>query len=664
VSAATSAVESLCVNVIRGLAMDMVQSANSGHPGMPMGAAATAFALWTRHLRHDPKDPAWFDRDRFVLSAGHGSALLYALLHLSGYDLPLSELREFRQWGSRTPGHPENALTPGVEMATGPLGQGFATAVGMAIAERYLAALFNRPGHEIVDHRTYVLCSDGDLMEGVAQEAASLAGHLRLGKLVVLYDDNGVTIDGPTSDAFTEDTAAKFRAMGWRTLSAGGMDPATVDAAIAEARRDQSRPALVLCRTVIGYGSPNRAGTSKAHGAPLGEEELRLAKAALGLPDEPFWVPEEARRLFEAAAAEGAKAHAAWRREMDAYEAAHPEEAATLAAMIEGRVAPALREALPVFEGAISTRAASHKVLNAIAPRAPGLIGGAADLAESVLTRIEASSLHGPAAPHGRNVAFGVREHAMAAAVNGVTLHGGLRGYGGTFLVFSDYMRPALRLAALMECPSVFLFSHDSVGLGEDGPTHQPVEHLMSLRAIPNLNVMRPADGNETAACWLLALESERAPCALVLSRQALPALTPAAPAAHPARRGAYVLAEPPVPPRVALIATGSEAQVAMAARDILSAEGVPARVVSMPSWFLFERQEAAYRREVLPEGLPAVSVEAGATLGWARYAAASVGIDRFGASAPGPVVLRELGVTPEAVAEAARRLLRRRLPE
>lgn len=656
-STASQNLEHLCVNVIRGLAMDGVQLANSGHPGLPMGAAAMAFALWTRHLRHNPKDPKWFDRDRFILSAGHGSMLLYALLHLTGYDLPLEELQAFRQWGSRTPGHPENTLTAGVEMATGPLGQGIATAVGMALAERYLAATFNRPEHTLVDHSTYVICSDGDLMEGIGQEAASFAGHLGLGKLIVLYDDNGITIDGTTSQAFTEDTEAKFRALNWDTQRADGMDVDAVDRAIQAAKMATDRPSLIQCKTVIGFGSPNRAGTSKAHGAPLGPDEIALTKKALGLADEPFWVPDEARRFFEAAIPEGAQRQASWDEAFDSYRKAFPAEAATFERMLAGDVSGELVAALPAFSEPIATRNASLKTLNAIAPHAPSLIGGSADLAESVLTHLKDYPVQQRTTPDGRNVAFGVREHAMAAAVNGITLHGGLRGFGGTFLVFSDYCRPSVRLAALMHCPSVFVFSHDSVGVGEDGPTHQPVEHVASLRAIPNLNVMRPADGNETAACWRLALESQETPSALILSRQALPPLTPAPPD-HPAARGAYVLAEATGAAKVVLVATGSEVHVAMDAREALEAEGVPTRVVSMPSWLLFERQDDLYRASVLPSGAPTVSVEAGTTFGWARYAQAQVGIDRFGASAPGGQVMKNLGITPEAVVAAVKRLI------
>lgn len=656
-STASQNLESLCVNVIRGLAMDGVQKANSGHPGLPMGAAAMAFALWTRHLRHNPKDPKWFDRDRFILSAGHGSMLLYALLHLTGYDLPIEELQAFRQWGSRTPGHPENTLTAGVEMATGPLGQGIATAVGMALAESYLAATFNRPEHTLIDHSTYVICSDGDLMEGVGQEAASLAGHLGLGKLIVLYDDNGITIDGATGQAFTEDTKAKFQALNWHTQRVDGLDVDAVDRAIQAAKIASEQPSLILCRTVIGFGSPNKAGTSKVHGAPLGPDEIALTKEALGLAAEEFWVPDEARRFFAAALAEGAQRQASWEEALEGYREAFPAEAATFERMLAGHVSEKLAAALPAFGEPIATRNASLKTLNAIAAHAPNLIGGSADLAESVLTHLKDYPVQQRATPEGRNVAFGVREHAMAAAVNGITLHGGLRGFGGTFLVFSDYCRPSVRLAALMHCPSVFVFSHDSVGVGEDGPTHQPIEHVASLRAIPNLNVMRPADGNETAACWRLALESSGTPSALILSRQALPALTPA-PQDHPAARGAYVLAEASDSPKIVLIATGSEVHVAMAARDVLEAEGVPTRVVSMPSWLLFERQGAAYRATVLPRGVPAVSVEAGTTFGWARYSQAQVGIDRFGASAPGGLVLKNLGITAEAVIAAAKGLI------
>ncbi len=641
--------------------MDAVQRAESGHPGMPMGAAPMAHALWTRHLRHDPSDPQWPDRDRFVLSAGHGSMLLYALLHLTGYDLGLEDLKAFRQWGSRTPGHPENHLTPGVEMATGPLGQGLATAVGMALAERSLAARFNRPGHTVVDHRTFVICSDGDLMEGVTNEACSFAGHQRLGKLIALYDANRITIDGSTDLAFTEDVGARFRALGWATWECDGMDVDAVDACLQAAVADPTAPSLIVCRTTIGYGSPNKAGSEKSHGAPLGRDEVLATKRALGMPEEEFAVDSDALAFYRRALEVGREASRAWGARLSDYRAAFPAEARELEASLAHDLGRDWYGALPTFPEAVATRDASGAVINALAPHLPGLIGGCADLAESVKTVIKGGGDVQPDTPAGRNVNYGVREHAMAAIVNGMTLHGGLLPFGGTFLIFSDYCRPSLRLAALMGVPAVHCFSHDSIGLGEDGPTHQPVEHLMSLRAIPNFNVLRPADGNETAACWKLALESKSTPCALILTRQKVPALSPALPTKHPAERGAYVLREASGGrPSVVLVATGSEVGLAVQAGERLDAEGTPTRVVSMPSWFLFERQDAGYRSETLPPGVPTVSVEAGTTLGWARYAQAHVGLDRFGASAPGPTLYQELGLTVDAVVAAARWLLDR----
>jgi transketolase len=663
VTPAATDLQTLCINAIRGLAIDAVQAANSGHPGMPMGAAPMAYALWTRHLRHNPQNPDWFDRDRFILSAGHGSMLLYSLLHLTGYDLPLEELQNFRQWGSMTPGHPENILTPGVEMATGPLGQGFATAVGMAIAERFLAATFNRDGHEVVNHYTYGICSDGDLMEGVAHEAASLAGHLKLGKLIFLYDDNRITIDGSTDLAFTEDVTRRFEALHWHVIEVeDGMDPDSVDAAIEAARRVTDQPTLIRCRTVIGYGSPNKADSSKAHGEPLGEDEAARSKDQLGIPQEPkFFIHPEALAEYRRAVERGAQWEAEWQARMDAYAQAHPEEAARLRSLLErGWERLDFGRLLPDLDEKIATRAASGKVINALAPSLPSLIGGSADLAGSNNTTQKDSSLFSAEHPRGKNIAFGVREHAMMAAVNGITLHGGCRGYGATFLIFSDYCKPSLRLASLMEIPSIFIFTHDSIGLGEDGPTHQPIEQLAGLRAIPNFNLMRPADARETAACWKVALQSHETPCAFALTRQAVPSVSPPAHnGEHPAERGAYVLADRDQP-QVVLIGTGSEVQVALEAQQLLANEGVAARVVSMPSWYLFDLQPEDYRRSVLPPGLPAVSVEAASSLGWAKYAQAQVSLDRFGASAPGPVAMEKFGFTAENVAATARRLLGR----
>lgn len=641
--------EGLSVNVLRGLAIDMVQSANSGHPGLPLGAAPMAFALWTRHLRHNPKDPKWFDRDRFILSAGHGSALLYGLLYLTGYDLPLEELKRFRQVGSMTPGHPENHLTPGVEMATGPLGQGISTAVGMAIAEQFLRAKY---GREVVDHHTFVLCSDGDLMEGVASEACSLAGHLKLHKLVVLYDSNRITIDGSTDMAFTENVALRFEAYGWNVEGVDGLDIDAVDAAINRCKKIEDRPSIIVCQTTIGYGSPNKAGSSKSHGAALGADEVKLTKQALGLdPALDFFIPEEVLAYWRRAIDRGEKLQSEWK---DRVRALNDAEFDRLAA---GELPHGWQGAVQPVNEKVATRVASGKTINALASVIPTLMGGSADLAESNNTMIHGETDFQPATPIGRNIWFGVREHAMATAVNGLTLHGGIRAYGGTFLIFSDYCRPAIRLAALMECPSIFVMTHDSIGLGEDGPTHQPIEHLMSLRAIPNLNVMRPCDGNETAACWILALERKDGPSLLALTRQALPPISPEDLQNHPCRRGAYVISEAAggAPQRI-LVATGSEVSLALSAKQMLESENVPTRVVSMPSWFLFEQQPESYREEIFPSNTFTVSVEAGATLGWQEYADAHVGLDRFGGSGKGEDLFREFGFTPERIAEIARK--------
>ncbi len=648
----------LAINTIRTLAIDAVQQANSGHPGLPLGCAPLAYVLWHGHLKHDPRAPQWFDRDRFVLSAGHGSALLYSLLHLFGYDLSLDELKRFRQWGSRTPGHPEWHETPGVEATTGPLGQGAANSVGMAIAERYLAQYFNRPGHEIIDHHTYALVSDGDVMEGVACEAASLAGHLGLGKLIWLYDANQITLDGPLSLSMSEDVGARHAAYGWHVLHVehGDRDLAAIDAAIRAARAETGRPSMIVIRTTIGFGSPKKAGTSAAHGSPLGDAEVAATKQALGWdPAAKFHVPAEAAAHLGEAVARGGAAHAAWRERLGAYEAAHPDLAAQLALAVRGELPAGWDAGLPSFSGATATRSASGKVLAALAAKVPWLFGGDADLGGSTKTIVPGGDFDRTGA--GRNLRFGIREHAMGSIGNGMLYHGGVRPYVATFFAFSDYMRPPVRLAALNRQPAIFVWTHDSVGLGEDGPTHQPVEHLMALRAIPNLSVFRPADGNETAAGWRHAMANTHGPTALVLSRQDLPAVTP--PGAPGAERGAYVLADGK---DVILIASGSEVSVALAARDALAKDGVAARVVSMPCWELFAAQPQAYRDEVLP---PAqrnrVSVEAGITMGWREHLGdrgIAVGIDRFGASAPGEVILEQLGITPAAVAAAAKRVL------
>ncbi len=665
---AGSALDQLSINVIRGLAVDAVETAKSGHPGMPMGAAPMAHVLWTRFLRFDPRDPHWPDRDRFVLSAGHGSMLLYALLHLTGYELPMEELRAFRQWDSRTPGHPEHGWTPGVETTTGPLGQGFGNAVGMALAERWLAATYNRPGHEIVDHRTYAIASDGDLMEGVQSEAASLAGHLGLGRLTVLYDANRISIDGSTDLAYTEDAALRFQAYGWHVTDADGNDTASIAAALEAARQEADRPSLIVTRTNIGYGAPTKQDTADAHGAPLGAEEAAQAKHRLGLPDEMFWVPPEVRAHMSRVASGGA-ARAAWQARFDAYRAEHPELAASFEAGARGELPEGWQRALPAFETGrkMATREASGAVISALAPVVTHLVGGSADLMESNNAAIPGEPALSREHPGARKIHFGVREHGMGAILNGMALHGGVQPFGATFLIFSDYMRPAIRLAALMELPVTYVFTHDSIGLGEDGPTHQPVEQLMSLRLIPNLRVLRPADATETAEAWRIALERRDGPTALALTRQKLPVLdrsTATPSVAEGVARGAYVLSDGIAdgvdgPRAVILIGTGSEVHLCLAAQALLDGEGIAARVVSMPSLELFEAQPSPYRESILPSTLTArVVVEAGARRGWQGVAGPHgevLGLDRFGASAPGDRVMRELGFTAELVAARAR---------
>ncbi len=655
---------SRAINTLRFLSADAVQQANSGHPGLPMGAAALAFTVWTRHLRHNPRNPRWPGRDRFILSGGHGSMLLYSLLHLTGYDLPLEELQNFRQWGSRTPGHPEYGLTPGVEMTTGPLGQGFATGVGMAIAEAHLAATFNRPNHPIIDSYIYAIVTDGDLMEGVASEAASLAGHLQLGKLIYLYDDNRISIDGSTDLAFTEDRARRFEAYGWQVLRVNdGNDVAAIDVAIEQAKADP-RPSLILCRTIIGYGAPTRQGISKAHGEPLGESELNAAKQALGWPLEPrFYIPEDVLTFYRQAVERGAALEAAWQERLESYRHTYPDLAAELERRLRGELPAGWQEVLPAFPAdakGMATRAASGKVLNALATRLPELIGGSADLTPSNNTRFEGASDFQKENYSGRYLHFGVREHAMGAALNGMALFGGLIPYGGTFLVFSDYMRPAIRIAALSHIPSIFVFTHDSIGLGEDGPTHQPVEHLASLRAIPNLTVIRPADANETAQAWRVALENRHGPTALALTRQPVPTLEATAQAQ--VWRGAYVLRDFGAPIQVVLMASGSEVALVYTAAERLAAEGVRARVVSFPSWELFEQQETAYRQSVLPADVRArVAVEAGVGQGWERYVGLDgriLSLERFGASAPYQVLYQKFGFTVEKIIALVREVL------
>jgi transketolase len=661
--------DELSINTIRTLAIDAVQKARSGHPGTPMGAAAMAYVLWTRFLKHNPANPAWPDRDRFVLSPGHASMLLYALLHLTGYDLTLEELKQFRQWGSRTPGHPEYGVTPGVETTTGPLGQGFANGVGMAIAERFLAEHFNRPGHSIVDHYVYGIVSDGDLMEGVASEAASLAGHLRLGKLIYLYDDNEISIEGRTDLTFTEQVGRRFGAYGWHVQRIDGDDLEAVASALREAQAESQRPSLIIARTHIGFGSPHKQDTAAAHGAPLGEEEVKLTKEALGWPVEPpFYVPEEARAHFREALERGREWEAEWQGRFDAYAAAYPQEAELWRQVMSGRLPEGWDADIPAFrpeDGPMATRVASGKCLNAIAGRLPTLVGGSADLAPSTDTYLRGYGDLGFHEYCGHNMHFGVREHAMGSILNGMALHGGAIVYGGTFLVFSDYMRPPIRLAALSHLPVIFVFTHDSIGLGEDGPTHQPIEHLASLRAIPGLTVIRPADATETAEAWRWAVP-HKGPVLLALSRQNLPVLDrESLPPADGLRRGAYVLADSgDGRPDILLLATGSEVHLALEVRSRLAAEGIKARVVSMPSWELFEAQPQSYRDEVLPPDVAArLAIEAASPLGWHRYVGLAgdvVGLDRFGASAPAATLAEKLGFTPEAVVRRARDLLAR----
>ena len=666
-----SDLQTRALNCLRFLSADMVQQANSGHPGLPMGAAALAYAIWTRHLRHDPGNPRWPDRDRFILSGGHGSALLYSLLYLTGYDLPLGELKNFRQWGSRTPGHPEYGLTPGVETTTGPLGQGFANGVGMAIAGAHLAAMFNQPGHEIVSHYVYAIVTDGDLMEGVASEAASLAGHLRLGRLIYLYDDNHVTIDGPTDLAFTEDRAARFAAYGWHTqVLSDGNDVDAMDSAICAAKTDP-RPSLILCRTHIGYGLPTRQDTARAHGEPPGEDELRVAKEKLGWPVEPkFHVPGDILAHFRQAVGRGGKFEGGWRARLDSYRAAFLEKAVELERCLKGELPPGWDADLPVFPAdakGMATRAASGKAINTFAARIPELVGGSADLMPSNNPWIEGGTAFQKDDPAGRYFHFGVREHGMGAVLNGIAYHGGLIPYGGTFLVFSDYMRPAIRIAALSHLPVIYVFTHDSVGVGEDGPTHQPVEHLAALRAIPNLAVIRPADANETLEAWKVALARRDAPTALIFTRQAVPTLdrTVYAPAAE-LKRGAYTLADiGDEEPELILMASGSEVGLIIEAGMRLAAEGVNLRLVSFPSWELFEMQDTDYREAILPSRVRArLAVEAGVGQGWDRWvgdAGAIIGLERFGASAPGKILFEQFGFSAGNVIATAQELLRRR---
>jgi transketolase len=662
-------IDELSVATIRALAIDGVQKANSGHPGMPLGAAPMAHVLWTRHLKFDPSDPAWPDRDRFVLSAGHGSMLLYAMLHLSGYGLGIEELENFRQWGSRTPGHPEYRHTPGVETTTGPLGAGFSNAVGMAIAETFLAATFNRPDHTLVDHFTYGICGDGDLMEGISAEAASLAGHLGLGKLIYLYDDNKISIEGCTDIAFTEDVGKRFEAYDWQVLTVeDGNDLAAIDSAIAAARADAARPSLIKIRTTIGFGSPDKAGTAECHGSPLGVEEVKLTKEALGWPGDLFFaVPQRVHDQYVTVAEKGKARRSEWLALLDGYEKTYPEQAALWKTLMAGGLPEGWLDKLPTFAAGekIATRSASGKVLNALAPVLPTLLGGSADLAPSNNTYLAGLGDFQADNPSGRNLRYGVREHAMGGVLNGLAVHGGVIPYGGTFFIFSDYMRPAIRLAALSRIPVTYVFTHDSIGLGEDGPTHQPIEQLASLRAMPNLTVIRPTDAAETALAWRVALERKDGPTALVLTRQNLTVLDRTVMgAAEGLLRGGYVVSDPPAgAAEVILIGTGSEVEIALEASTTLAAQGVAARVVALPCWELFEAQDAAYRASVLPPEIEArVAVEAGSTFGWERYIGQkgiAIGIDHFGASAPAGVLYKEFGITAENVAKRALGLVR-----
>ncbi|MEZ4498807.1 MAG: transketolase [Thermomicrobiales bacterium] len=673
--------EERAINTIRMLSVDAIQKANSGHPGLPMGAAGMAYVLWTEFLKHNPGNPAWTNRDRFILSAGHGSALLYSLLHLTGYDLSMDEVRNFRQLGSKTPGHPEFGLTPGVEVTTGPLGQGFANGVGMAIAEAYLAARYNRPGHSIIDHYTYGLVSDGDVMEGVALEAASIAGHLRLGKLIYLYDANDITLAGTANITLTEDTAARFAAQGWHVQSIDGMNTDDVRRALAAAKAETARPSIIICRTIIGYGSPKKEGTYGVHGSPLGPDEVIATKEHLGWPVEPpFYLPDDALKLFRSAVDRGANEEAQWEAAFSAYAAAYPDLAAELSVSLAGELLAGWDRDLPVWsfgDKPISTRKASEAVIQAFFPNVPGFIGGSADLNPSTNTGMKGGGDFGPAPDSGdiqgalgggwsfggRNVHWGIREHAMGSAVNGMAAHGGVLPFSATFLVFADYMRPPIRLASLSHYRSIFVFTHDSIAVGEDGPTHEPVEQIMSLRVIPNLTVIRPADANETADAWRVALEHRHGPVVLVFSRQDLGILDQTH-ARGSLREGAYILSEPDRRPDVVLIGTGSEVGLAVSAAELLREHDIAARIVSMPSWELFEQQPEHYRESVLgPEGTHRLSVEAGVTTGWQRYTGShggSVGIDQFGASGPGGAVMRRFGLTREHVAAEALRLLSR----
>lgn len=670
-----SELDELCVNTIRFLAIDAVQKAKSGHPGLPMGSAAMAYTLWDRFLKFNPWDPGWFNRDRYVLSAGHGCMMLYALLHLTGFDLPLDEIKRFRQYGSITPGHPEYGKTPGVEATTGPLGQGFGNAVGMAISETALAARFNRPGYPVVDHYTYVEASDGDLMEGVASEAASLAGHLKLGKLIVFYADNHISIEGATEITFTEDVTARFAAYGWHVQRVrDGNSLGEIASAIVAAREETTRPSLIAVRTHLGFGSPHKQDTAEAHGEALGEEEVKLTREHLGWPQEPlFYIPRKALDHFRLAIPRGAKLQAEWDRLLEDYSREFPETAAEFLRVTSRRLPTAWYADLPVFKpenGAIATRSASEKVINSICGKLPELMGGSADLAPSTKTLMKGAGDYQPESRDGRNMHFGIREHAMGSILNGLAYHGGQIPYGATFLIFSDYMRPPMRLAALSGLHVIYVFTHDSIGLGEDGPTHQAVEQMLAIRAIPNFVLIRPADANETAAAWRVAIEHRKGPVALVLTRQNLPVLDPVRfpNVSKGVEKGAYILSDssPGVQPELVLVASGSEVHLALAGQDVLSREGRRVRVVSMPSWNLYAAQPQECRGGLFPAGTPVLAVEAAVSLGWQPYILRNpdldvIGMNRFGASAPGGIVMSEYGFSVENVCARARLLLQKK---
>lgn len=661
-----ASIDQLCVNTIRTISMDAVQKANSGHPGMPMGMADVSYILWTKFLKHNPKNPEWFDRDRFILSAGHGSMLIYSLLHLTGYDLSLDEIKNFRQMGSKTAGHPEKHLTPGVEMTTGPLGQGFATGVGMAMAEKFLGGKFNNSSHTVIDHYTYAIVSDGDLMEGISHEAASLAGHLQLGKMIYLYDANSISIDGPTDLAFTEDPVKRFEAYGWHVQEIDGHNHDEIETAIKNAQSETSKPSIVICRTHIGFGSPNKQDSASSHGSPLGDEEIVLTKKAYGWdPEKKFFIPEEALAVFRDEITKGDASEKSWNGILNEYRTENKELASELEAWMNGKLPDNLESLLPVFdtdEKGIATRSSSGNVLNELKDSIKNLFGGSADLEGSVKTNLKDEGVFNASNSTGRNVHYGVREHGMVAALNGMALHGGVIPFGGTFFVFTDYCRPSIRLAGLMKTPSIFVMTHDSIGLGEDGPTHQPVEHLASLRAMPNVQVIRPGDANEVSYAWKVAIQSKETPTIIVLTRQNIPTFSRSDEnAAILTEKGAYILSDSvdEIPDSI-IIGTGSEVHLAMEAKALLSEKGMDVRVVSMPCWELFQKQSAEYREKVLPTSVTnRVSVEAGSTFGWSKWVGdqgISIGIDTFGESAPYEELYDHFGITTEKVVEAVQR--------